>query len=70
MPFPGIVGSTPIFRKSPPALNVPTNIEKVPLALIDFQLRSVGLIAPSVVPQQVVVRVGKPVRLVLIRVPK
>jgi len=29
---------------------VPTNFEKAPLALIDFQFRSVGSTAPSVRP--------------------
>src|SRR5258707_273773 len=51
-PLPGIVVSTPILRKSAPALNVwlPTNFEYVPFALTDFQLISVGLMAPIVCP--------------------
>src|SRR6478609_742478 len=51
-PLPGIVVSTPIFRKSAPTLIVwlPTNFEYVPLALKDFQSIWVGLIAPSVWP--------------------
>ena len=49
-PSPGMKVSTPIFRQSPPNLNVcePENFENVALALVDFQLISVGLIAPSV----------------------
>ena len=40
----------PIFRKSPPIFTVcvPKNFENDALALVDFQLISVGLIAPSV----------------------
>src|SRR5262249_34248508 len=51
-PLPGIVESTPFLRKSTPPLNVwvPTNFETEPLAPIDFQLISVGSIAPNVRP--------------------
>src|SRR5262249_24988311 len=51
-PLPGIVESTPFLRKSTPPLNVwvPTNFENEPLAPIDFQLISVGAIAPNVRP--------------------
>ena len=49
-PLPGMSVSTPCLRKSPPALNVwvPTNLEKEALPPIDFQVISVGSIAPSV----------------------
>src|SRR5260221_8610914 len=42
--------SRPILRKSPPAFTVwvPMNFEYDALALVDFQSRSVGGIAPSV----------------------
>src|SRR5437867_2690011 len=51
-PLPGLKKSKPILRKSAPNLNVcvPTNFENEPLALVDFQFRSVGSIAPSVRP--------------------
>src|SRR2546423_13080242 len=50
VPLPGEKKSSPIFRKSAPAFTVcvPTNFENAALALTDFQLRSVGSIAPSV----------------------
>ena len=49
-PSPGMKVSMPIFRQSPPNLNVcePETFENVAFALVDFQLISVGLIAPSV----------------------
>src|SRR5438477_12170812 len=49
-PLPGLKLSNPIFRKSAPSFTVcvPKNLEKLPFALVDFQLSVYGSIAPRV----------------------